>query len=65
MEQDQPQNDKARALISAVLIDGVFLILGVVVFLFTGNLLWLIAGIVLGAVLSVPPLLRFFRGPRA
>ncbi|MEM1087934.1 MAG: hypothetical protein AAGH90_09395 [Pseudomonadota bacterium] len=59
------KNDVARLILQAVLIDGGVVLIGVVLFLFFDDPLWLIGGIVLGAILSLPPLLKIFRRSRS
>ncbi|MEM1035945.1 MAG: hypothetical protein AAGI14_04210 [Pseudomonadota bacterium] len=65
MSETGSGNPIARALVMAALIDGVCVVVGLVLFLMTDNILWLIAGFVLGAVFSLPQVLKIFRGPRA
>ncbi|MEL7232134.1 MAG: hypothetical protein AAGJ85_06450 [Pseudomonadota bacterium] len=64
MSEPAPKNDIVRSLINVALVDGACIALGVVLFLFTNNIIWLIAGILIGAVLSVPALLKVFRTAR-
>lgn len=64
MPDTESRNDIVRRLITVALIDGAFIVLGVILFLFTDSIIWLIAGILVGAVLSIPPLLKVFRTAR-
>ncbi|MCI4644049.1 MAG: hypothetical protein MRY64_04630 [Hyphomonadaceae bacterium] len=60
----KPAPDAMRALVLAILIDGLCICAGVALYLGTGNLVWLIAGLLLGAGFVLPAIIKFMRARR-
>lgn len=60
----KPVPDAMRALIQAILIETVCIGGGIAAFLMTDNLVWLFAGILLGAGFTLPALITFLRARR-
>ncbi len=54
----EKKEDPAKILIKAAIIEAPVLILGVVLFLMTGNLVWIIGAAVLGGAIMIPAVLR-------
>ena len=53
-----------RDLVRAALIDGVCILAGVGLFLATGNMIWVIAGVLLGAGFMLPAVIKLIRAQR-
>ncbi|MEL6473140.1 MAG: hypothetical protein AAFQ21_03590 [Pseudomonadota bacterium] len=55
------RNDPVRSLISAAMIEGACILVGVAGFLGTGNWVWLVGGILMGLGFSLPALITYLR----